>query len=390
MRRIPAYTPLMVCWYEAYTGISWRHLPDSVRKAIFDYVYTMELMCVDISSVRLLLPSCPEGLFHYAVQSGGIGFTRVLLAMGIDVDQGILHPPLLRPNSSAIVRGVLSNGGLTPLMVAIRAGMWAIMSLLLDRNANVNARMESGFTVFMHVGMDKASSEYDYEKCAQMLLTRRANVDSSIDDGSTPLMLASRRGHLAVCRVIIENSATDSVHARATGDMSALTCACMAGHASVVDLLLQANASVNARFGTSNVNALATACMQGHASVVDRLLQASASVNARFGNIHMNALACACVEGHASVVDLLLQANASANDRVGNRNMNVLTCACMEGHASVVGRLLQANASVNARVGNSNVTALACARAEGHAAVVDLLQANASGNDSVGRSSHVT
>merc|ERR1711971_58186 len=132
-------------------------------------------------------------------------------------------------------------------MAALHWGMWAIVVLLLDRSADVNAKMENGFSVFMHLGMDGSSSDADYNRCAHLLLERKASLDSVRDDGTTALMSASERGRLAICRVILENSPAEIVHACNDDHVNALAFAAKADSASVVELLLSANASVNAQ-----------------------------------------------------------------------------------------------------------------------------------------------
>ncbi len=74
----------------------WEHLHDTAR--LLD---TIDLGCVDRQHAQLFFASSDEetsnSLLVAAAQNNWIGFIRVLLGMGMNVDAGILHPPLVGP-----------------------------------------------------------------------------------------------------------------------------------------------------------------------------------------------------------------------------------------------------------------------------------------------------
>ena len=69
-----------------------------------------------------------------------------------------------------------------------------------------------------------------------------SSLSLSMQDGSTPLMIASERGHVAVVRALIEAHAAVSQHSR-LGER-AIDLARGGGHQEVVELLLQLDAQV--------------------------------------------------------------------------------------------------------------------------------------------------
>eukprot|EP00438_Fugacium_kawagutii_P023009 Skav205117 [mRNA] locus=scaffold1864:227639:228715:+ [translate_table: standard] len=102
----------------------------------------------------------------------------------------------------------LEHGGVDPLFLAIQNGslaptdlqmekQMATMTLLIDRGlSNVNARNKDGRTPFLHV------AELGQTHLVGLLVQKQADINAKVNmTGSTPLLLAARRGHAmtAVC-----------------------------------------------------------------------------------------------------------------------------------------------------------------------------------------------
>ncbi|GAW02077.1 hypothetical protein LENED_003707 [Lentinula edodes] len=90
---------------------------------------------------------------------------------------------------------------------------------------------------------------------------------------------------------------------------NALQAASKNGHESIVKLLLEHNADVNAQGGRYYENALQTASYCGHVPIVKLLLEHNADVNAQGGQ-YGNALQAASYMGHEDITQLLLQNGA--------------------------------------------------------------------------------
>src|SRR5216110_3099540 len=79
--------------------------------------------------------------------------------------------------------------------------------------------------------------------------------------------------------------------------------ACYLGHETVIELLLQEKADVNAGAGYDGRTALQAAAGGGHLAVVERLLQEKADVNAAASYGGRTALQAAAAGGHFAIVE---------------------------------------------------------------------------------------
>ncbi|KAJ9144492.1 NACHT and Ankyrin domain protein [Pleurostoma richardsiae] len=123
---------------------------------------------------------------------------------------------------------------------------------------------------------------------------------------------------------------------------SALYVAAGEGHDSIVGLLLNHGANVEARY--DDFTPLLIAARNGHARVVETLL--NVGVNLSQGNQTGAALHWAAKEGHIDVVQVLLAHNADVDDSSGLNGATPLMMAVNRRHMSVAQRLLSAGADV--------------------------------------------
>ena len=79
--------------------------------------------------------------------------------------------------------------GLTPLMAAAQEGFTGIVQLLLDNNANVNTKTQTGATALM-----KASFRRGNADVVELLLDREADVNAKAQEGGTAWILANVSG----------------------------------------------------------------------------------------------------------------------------------------------------------------------------------------------------
>ncbi|KAJ7476775.1 ankyrin repeat-containing domain protein [Mycena latifolia] len=184
--------------------------------------------------------------------------------------------------------------------------------------------------------------------CAGLMI-----VDDTVSVGGengTALQAASGNGHESVVKLLIEKGADVNAQGGFFGN------ALQAASANQVQLLIKKGADVNAQGGHFG-NALQAALWNGHESVVQLLIEKGADVNAQ-GGYYGNALQAASVFGHESVVQLLIKKGADG--------------ASLNGHNSVVQLLIGKGAKVNAR-GGPYGNALQAASWNGHESVVQLL-----------------
>lgn len=194
--------------------------------------------------------------------------------------------------------------GVTPVFWATYYGRTAVVKLLLQNKADVNIASVSPSekedkwlrSTPLRAGIDRAVKEVqswdgDEESCNQgveltkLLLEAGAEIDtisSSIDcvygGNATALQVASKAGHKALTRLLLESGA--DVNAPACSDGStALMAAVEASHVGVVEMLLHAGARVDDpghHESEAQLTCLQAALRKGCPSVVKLLLKANA------------------------------------------------------------------------------------------------------------------
>jgi ankyrin repeat protein len=155
------------------------------------------------------------------------------------------------------------------LRAATRAGNEAIVRLLIESGADVNAN-----------GPLEEASRLGYMAIVKLLLQNGADVNGK----GNPLQAAAGRGREAIVALLLEKGA----NVNAPGS-NVLQVACNHGHEATVRLLLKNGADVNAprvyyRDNCMDMFALQTAASRGHVAVARLLLEEGADVNAEGGS----------------------------------------------------------------------------------------------------------
>eukprot|EP00397_Hematodinium_sp_SG-2012_P017097 GEMP01017470.1.p1 GENE.GEMP01017470.1~~GEMP01017470.1.p1 ORF type:complete len:570 (+),score=161.43 GEMP01017470.1:83-1792(+) len=123
---------------------------------------------------------------------------------------------------------MMDGGGQTALHKASEYGFAHIISLLVSHQADVNFRAGYG-----HSPLQLASKSGKYE-AVSLLLRKNANVKQGAKNDKNALHEAAENGHSSVVRMLIEARADVN---RATSDSTPITLASNKGHAGVVHLL---------------------------------------------------------------------------------------------------------------------------------------------------------
>jgi ankyrin repeat protein len=181
---------------------------------------------------------------------------------------------------------------------------------------------------------------------------------------ASPLYYTSSLGALQITGLLISSGANINEHSPSVTLGNALEAAAAYGYESIVQLLLDKGANINAQGGYYG-NALQAAAWRGKESVVQLLLDKGADINAQ-GGCYGNALQAAAWLGKESMVQLLLDKGADINAQ-GGKYGNALQAAAYDGKKSMVQLLLDKGADINAqggRYGNA-LQAAACVGKEG-------------------------
>ena len=271
-----------------------------------------------------------------------------------------------------------SSAVYTALHIGVNKSNIDLVTLLLDQNLNVNSVTIDGKTA-LHIAVDKGE-----DAIIQKLLAKKA--DPSLKDvlGNTSLHIAvqlkqetkpwlvnTRPSYMSpslapyhVCsehtvRAIIDHGA--NVNAVNNRGQTALWCACVDGHESIVNILLDAGAdpSITDKYGDSCLHA----AIHGLCStiVIQEIYDHGAYVNA-VNNDGATPLLLACSAAQVESIELLLTLGADPNIADTDGDTSILSA--IEGHCSVttMQKLINYSAKVNA-TNNKGITALlrACA-----------------------------
>ncbi len=153
-------------------------------------------------------------------------------------------------------------------------------------------------------------------------------VDTRTRDGWTPLLLAARHGHNAVCDALLRAGADVNARNGAADDDTALMHAAAHGHSDVIDTLLAAGGDASFRTRSKGSTALLQSVWAGHTLAVEALLRGGARADAS-NNAGLTPLVCATLapEGAAAFhavltlglqqMDVLADADADVDDEHG-------------------------------------------------------------------------
>lgn len=204
----------------------WGHSP--LYLAIHnDDSYFMKTLITNGAEVNTKYPG-GETLLQSAAITGRTESVRVLLEAGANINavndrgQTALHVPLDVKNSNykkyklskdtlelLLAKGADMNlkdkNGRTPLLLAAESADGEIVTLLLDKGADVNAKDdESGFTALHYAAR---SGKKD---AAEVLIARGADINTKDNQGHTPLYVAVNHDY-RVAELLIDKGANSSI-----------------------------------------------------------------------------------------------------------------------------------------------------------------------------------
>jgi ankyrin repeat protein len=199
-----------------------------------------------------------------------------------------------------------------------------------------------------------------------LLLEKGADIDAKENNHSyTPLILATRAGHIAIVKLLPVKGA--DIEAKCDGDCTSLIHAASKGHEAIVALLLERGAEIEAK-DKDNCTALSYSTCSGYDAVVELLMARGANIEVRDKG-GFTPLMCASNNGLKGVVELLLpKSEIEARSKDG---LTALHLASREGHADAV-LLLVGVANIEAK-DKVEYTSLMLASWKGHLDVVIIL-----------------
>ncbi|CAF3555455.1 unnamed protein product [Rotaria sp. Silwood1] len=187
-----------------------------------------------------------------------------------------------------------------------------------------------------------------HEELVTLLLQRGANIEHRDKKGFTPLILAATAGHANIVARLLENGANIEAQSERTKD-TALSLACSGGRQEVVEVLLKKGANREHR-NVSDYTALSLAASGGYVNIIRLLLNYGAEINSRTGSkLGITPLMLASMNGHVAAVKLLLDMGSDINAQIETNRNTALTLACFQGRAEVVSLLVDRKANIEHR-----------------------------------------
>ncbi|XP_032703370.1 ankyrin repeat and KH domain-containing protein 1 isoform X10 [Lontra canadensis] len=193
-----------------------------------------------------------------------------------------------------------SKLGISPLMLAAMNGHVPAVKLLLDMGSDINAQIETNRNTALTLACFQGRAEV-----VSLLLDRKANVEHRAKTGLTPLMEAASGGYAEVGRVLLDKGADVNAPPVPSSRDTALTIAADKGHYKFCELLINRGAHIDVRNKKGNTP-LWLASSGGHFDVVQLLVQAGADVDAA-DNRKITPLMSAFRKGHVKVVQYLVK-----------------------------------------------------------------------------------
>jgi ankyrin repeat protein len=255
--------------------------------------------------------------------------------------------------------------GDTPLMHAAAYSDTAMLALLLDAKADVNAANVEGATPLI-----RAASDFEKTK---LLLERGASIEARSKLGRTALIIASSSaGNRETVKLLLARGA--QITDRDQNGETCLTCAAKRGDTAMVELLLENGADITAASGFGQ-SALDWSAEASSLPTVALLLKHGGEKV----RPHLNAaLMAATTRGPDDLIRLLVEQGANPNFPTPLAGYTPLMLAAYSENVSdeAIRYLLAKGGDPKVRGANGE-TALSLAKKRGRTKVVELLEPNA-------------
>jgi len=248
-------------------------------------------------------------LLSRAMKKKDKSMVSLLLEQGLDADlysreiQSLVWWTM-HGNDETFVKLLLERGidpgetdGFQPMICsAARNGSVAVVQLLLDNGANLEATGMSGWTPLLY------AAYYGHAAVVRQLLDKGADPNCQSSYWETPLMRAADAGHAIIARLLLDGGA--NLRTKDLSRQTALHHAAKSGHAECVAALLERrDVKIEAR-DDKDKTPLYCAAENGHEDVVKLLLEGGANPDVE-SSTGMTPLQLAISTGDRHVVEVL-------------------------------------------------------------------------------------
>lgn len=185
-------------------------------------------------------------------------------------------------------------------------------------------------------------------RAVRYLLSKEAEVNAQLENGSTPLFLAAHNEHIDVIVELLKHNADPNIQTE--GDVTVLHYAVEHGFEDLVDVLIKKDTiNLNARSNTDeahmNVTPLYLASELGFKSIVSKLVEAGANMDLS-GPWGQTPLIVALSNGHETSAIYLIEHGCDINTRIEN-GASALHYAVISNCSNAVKMLLERGVDPN-------------------------------------------
>ncbi|KAJ3572376.1 hypothetical protein NPX13_g5069 [Xylaria arbuscula] len=218
---------------------------------------------------------------------------------------------LLLEKESVNIDFAVPSHGQTGLCCAAARGHAGIVSLLLNRGADIDHQDKLGQTALMH------AVQRGHTEIVQLLIERGANLEFEKNQGKmtlTALSLAARRGQTAVAELLLDAGANleheCSYSSRTPLSLAAEGRYSIEGFSGTVKMLLERGVDMESRDADFDHTPLLWAAESGHINTVRHLLDYGANIGFQSSITGETALSLATEFNRKETVQLLLERGA--------------------------------------------------------------------------------
>jgi len=256
------------------------------------------------------------------------------------------------------------DGGVYPLYIAARNGRADTVRALTERGVDVNRAKVHGrkFTPLFGAVLDSDNADV-----VAILLENGGDVNQAMNNGSTPVYIASQEGHTAALKLLIDNGG-DVNQANNDGATPVLI-ASQEGHTAALQLLIQNGGDANQAMN-EGVTPVYITSQKGHTAALKLLIENGGDVN-QADNRGIAPVSVASQQGHTAALKLLLENGGDVN-QADNEGIAPVSVASQEGHTAALKLLLENGGNVN-QATNDGRTPVYTAAENGHTAAIKLL-----------------